>query len=190
MSSPAQTGPAQVAPAPPSRIQLSIVIGGYAAVLLLSALLLFWRHLQYVRYASEVDASGGMWAFGDWMLELFIAGLFMLPTLLLAYFLRQSERAYTRYSQTLIAIALTAPLSIGAMAIPAVAQNGSGFLGSLGWLSLGRVSTSPVFVAGLLCSWLLARFQRAKRLIMYGFLIEVSTYVLLLAAVLLPWARR
>ena len=185
---------ATISPAPAaatrlSRLQVGVVFLGYLAVLLLSAALVFWRHLQYVRYASEVDASGGMWAFGDWMLELFIAGLFLLPTLLLAFFIRNLENAYARYSQVLVGVALTAPLSITAFFIPAISQSGSGFLGSLGWLCLGRISASPVFLAGLVFSRLLARFKRSKRLITYGLLIEVGTYVLLLATVLVPWHR-
>lgn len=186
--SPAQTGMAQTPPAL-SGVQVGVVAGGYGAVLLVSGALLLMRHLQYVRYADTVDASGGMWAFGDWMLELFIAGLFLVPTLLLAFFLRKSEPGYIRYAQALVGIAFTAPLAIGSFFVPAIAQNGSGFLGGLGWLCLGRVSTGPVFVVGLVASRLLARFKRAKRLITYGLLIEVGTYVLLLGTVLLPWHR-
>jgi hypothetical protein len=184
ISSSAQTTPGQL-----SRVQLGVVLTGYASVLLLSAALVFWRHLQYVMHANDVDASGGMWAFGDLLLELFIAGLFLVPTLLLAFFVRKSETAYTRYSQALLGIASTAPICIGAMAIPAIGQNGSGFLGMLGWLCLGRVSASPVFLVGLFFSRLFARSKRAKRLIKYAFLIEVGTYVLLLAGVMLPWHK-
>jgi hypothetical protein len=168
-----------------SRVQLGVVAVGYVAVLLASALLLFWRHLQYMR-ASDVDASGGMWAFGDLLLELFIAGLFLIPTLLLAFFLRKSERAYTRYSQVLLGFAITAPLCIGTLFIPAVGQSDS----FLGWFCLGRISASPVFLVGLILSRLLARFRRAKRLIMYGILAEVGTYALILGAVLLPWPKK
>ena len=181
--------PTETAPASLSRVQLGIVAAGYAAVLLLSAALVFWRHLQYVMHANDVDASGGMWAFGDLMLEVFIAGLFLVPTLLLALFIRNSEAAFTRYSLALLIISVTAPISIGATVLPAIGQSGSGVLGMLGWFCLGRVSASPVVVAGLICSRLLARFKRAKRLIMYGLLAEVGTYVLLLATVLLPWHK-
>jgi hypothetical protein len=170
-------------------VQAGVVAGGYGSVLLLSAALLFMRHLQYVRYADTADASGGMWAFGDWMLELFIAGLFLVPTLVLAFFLRKCEPAYTRYAQALMGIALTAPVAIGSFFVPAIAQSGSGFLGGLGWLCLGRVSAAPVFVVGLVASLLLARFKRPKRLITYGLLIEVGTYVFLLGTILLPWHR-
>ena len=184
ISSSAQTTPRQL-----SRVQVGIVLSGYAAVLLLSATLVFWRHLQYVMHANDVDASGGMWAFGDLLLGLFIAGLFLVPTLLLAFFIRNSEPAFTRYSQAFLVFSVTAPISIGAMAVPAIGQSGSGVLGMLGWLSLGRVSASPVVVTGLVCSLLLARFKRAKRLIVYAVLIEVGTLVLMVASVAFPWHK-
>jgi hypothetical protein len=120
---------------------------------------------------------------------LFIAGLFLVPTLLLAFFIRNSEPAFTRYSQAFLVFSLTAPISIGAMAIPAIGQSGSGVLGMIGWLSLGRVSASPVVVAGLICSLLLARFKRATRLIVYAVLIEVGTLVLMVASVAFPWHK-
>lgn len=176
--------------APVSRVHLSVVAVGYVAVLLVSVGLVYMRHLQYIKHAPDVDASGGMWAFGDLMLELFIAGLFLIPTLLLAFFIRQSETAYTRYSRVLLGIAFTAPICIGAMAIPAIGRSGSGVLGMIGWFSLGRISASPVFLVGLVLSRLLARFKRAKRLIVYGLLVELGTYALLLAAVLVPWPRK
>jgi len=181
--------PARTVPAPLTRVQRNVVVVGYAAVLLASAALVFARHLQYVIHGNDVDASGGMWAFGDLLLELFIAGLLLVPTLLLAFFIRNSEPAFTRYSQTLLGIALTAPLCIAAFFVPAISQNGSGFLGGLGWFCLGRISASPVFLVGLIASRLLARFRRAKRLIVYGVLAEVGTYALLLAAVMVPWLR-
>jgi|SRR5579884_1804684 len=184
-----QAAPAQIGPAQITRIQVWVVMVGYAAAVLLSAALLLWRHLQYVMHANDVDASGGMWAFGDLLLELFIAGLFLIPTLLLAFFIRKSERAYTTYSQALLGIALTAPVCIGGFFIPAISQSGSGFLAMLGWFCLGRVSASPVFFVGLIASRLLARFRRTKRLINYGLLIEAGTYVVVLAAVLLPWHK-
>jgi hypothetical protein len=130
-----------------------------------------------------------MWAFGDLMLELFVAGLFLVPTLLLAFFIRKSEAAFTRYAQALLVVAFTAPVCITGFFVPAISQSDSGFLGMLGWFCLGRVSASPVFFMGLVCSRMLARFKRAKRLIMYGVLIEVGTFVLLLAGVMVPGHR-
>lgn len=172
-----------------SSVQRNVVAIGYLGVLLLSAALIYVRHLQYVIHRADADASSGMWAFGDWMLELFIVGLLLIPTLLLAFFIRKSEVAYTRYSRTLLGIAVTAPICIGLLAIPAVGQCNSGFLAWLGWLCLGRISVSPIFLVGLAVSRLLARFKRAKRLTTYGLLVELSTYALLLGAVLLPWPK-
>lgn len=186
ISSPAQTELAQIKPAQISRVQLSVVAAGYVVVLLVAVALVYARHLQYLIHRGDVDASGGMWAFGDLMLELFIAGLLLIPTLLLAFFIRNFEAAYTRYSQILLGVAVTAPMCIGTLFIPVVGQGNSFF----GWFCLGRISASPIFLLGLVFSWLLARFKRAKRLIMYGLLVELSTYALLLAAVLLPWPKR
>src|SRR6185437_2612864 len=185
-ASPVKTSSAQTKPAQMSPVQTGIVAMGYLAVLLVSASLLFARHLQYVNHRADVDASGGMWAFGDLLLELFVVGLFLIPTLLLAFFIRNSETAYIKYSQALLGIAVTAPICIGAFFVPAVGQGNSFF----GWFCEGRISASPVFLVGLVLSRLLARFKRAKRLIMYGLLIEVGTYILLLATVLLPWPAK
>jgi hypothetical protein len=189
ISSP-QTVPAQTAPGQLSRVQHTVVVGGYVAVLLVSAGLVCARYLQYVIHRADVDASSGMWAFGDLLLELFIAGLFLMPTLVLAFFIRKSETAYTKYSQILFYISVTAPICIGAFFIPTVAQASSGVGSIIGWFCEGRVSASPVLFVGLVVSRILARFKRAKRLINYGLLIEVGTYVLLVAAVTLPWHRR
>ncbi len=190
----AQTGLAQIETAQMSRVQLSrvqlsVVVAGYVGVFLAAAALIFARHLQYVKYATDVDASGGMWAFGDLLLGLFIAGLFLIPTLLLAFFIRKSEAASTKYAQILLGIAVTAPICIGAMSIPAIGQSSSGFLSWLGWFCMGRISASPIFLVGLICSRLLARFKRTKYLVMYGLLVELGTYALLLAAVLFPWHK-
>lgn len=173
-----------------SRTQLWVIAVGYAAALLVSAALVGWRYLQYVMHASDVDASSGMWAFGDLLLELFIAGMFLIPTLLLAYFIRNSEVASTRYAQILFAFALTTPICIGAFFVPVISQSSSGPFSWFGWFCEGRLSASPVFFVGLVLSRILARFKRAKRLINYALLIEVGTYVLIVAAVVLPWHRR
>lgn len=105
-----------------------------------------------------------MYAAGDWMLELFIVGMFLIPTFFLGLVIRKSETAYTRYSQALLGVSLTAPVSLGVLLIPAVNQ-GNTFLG---WFCMDRLFASPVVVVGLAVSRLLARFNRAKRLASYG----------------------
>ena len=92
----------------PRRVQLGVVAAGYVAVLLVSAVLVHARHMLYVNHPADVAAAGGMYAAGDWMLELFIGGLFLIPTFLLVLVIRKSETAYTRYSQALLGVSLTA----------------------------------------------------------------------------------
>jgi len=90
----------------PRRVQLGVVAAGYIAVLLVSAVLVYARHMLYVNHPADVAAAGGMYAAGDWMLELFIGGLFLIPTFLRVLVIRKSETASTRYSQVLLASAL------------------------------------------------------------------------------------
>ena len=167
-----------------SRLQFAIVVAGYAAVLLVSAVLVYARHIQALNHPA--DASGGMWAFGDWMLALFIVGLLMIPTFLLALFTRKSETAYTRYSQALVGVSLTAPISVGMFFIPAVSQGSS----LLGWFCMYRVLVSPLVVVGLAVSRLMARFGRAKRLVSYSLLVEIATLALMMVLLFSGGAHR
>jgi hypothetical protein len=159
----------------PWRVQLGAVAAGYAMVFLVGAALIFERHLQYVNNPADAASYGAMYAFGDLILGLFIGGLFLIPTLLLVLVIRKSEPAYTRYSQILLGLSLTAPICMGVSLIPAVNQGNS----FLGWFCMGRLFASPIIIAGLAGSRLLARFARAKRMTSYALLIEVGTIVLL-----------
>ena len=162
------------------RTPLGAVAAGYAVVLLVAAVLVFGRYLQYVYHPDDAQTSGGMFAFGDLILGLFIGGLFLLPTLGLVLVIRKSETAYTRYSQILLGLSLTAPICLGILLIPAVNQGNS----FLGWFCMGRVFASPIVIAGLAVSRFLARFDRAKRLTLYALLVELGTIVLLVASFL------
>jgi len=166
----------------PLRAQLGLVVAGYAVVLVGAALMIYARHLLYVNHAADAAAAGGMYAFGDWMLEIIIGLMLLVPTLVLALVVRKSENLYTGYSRVMLALSLTAPLSLGIISIPAVSQ-GSGVLG---WICLDRLLCSPVVIVGLVFSRLLARFDRAKRLTLYALLIEAFTLVFMVAQFLLP----
>jgi hypothetical protein len=161
----------------PWRVQLGVVAVGYVAVILVAAVLVYVRYMQYVNHPDDVMSSGSMYAFGDWMLELFIGGLFLIPTFLLVLVIRKSETAYTSYSQTLLGLSLTAPICLGVFLIPAVNQ-GTTFLG---WFCVYRLFASPLVVVGLAVSRLFARFSHAKRLTSYALLFEVGTLVSLVA---------
>ena len=165
----------------PWRLQLGVVAVGYAAVLLVAAVLVYARHMQYVNHPDDVMSSGGMYAGGDLMLELFIGGLFLIPTFLLVLVIRKSETAYTRYSQTLLGLSLTAPICAGVFLIPAVNQGNTW----LGWFCMYRLFASPFVVVGLAVSRFLARFGRTKRLTSYALLFEVGTFILVVTLFLL-----
>lgn len=148
--------------------QLGLVALGYAAMLVIAAALLYGRHLQELKYPAE--ASGGMWAAGDAFLYVFIACLFMIPTMFLIWITSKFEAFYTGYSKFLLGLSLSAPVCLGVFIIGEnhVAQG-------LGDLSLFRLLGSPFILVGIGISRLVARFDRAKRLVSYALLIEGLT---------------
>ena len=154
------------------RTKLGVVVACYAAVVLLSAGLLFMRHIQEARNAAEVSAASGMWAGGDLILDLFIIALFALPTFLLMLVLRKSEEGYTIYAKALLVLSLTAPVcALGS--ITSLTHWGDGFL----WPVFYRFLTSPMIIVGLMLSWFFAPFRRARRLILYALGIEGGTFI-------------
>ena len=165
----------------PWRTPLGAVAAGYVTVVLIAAALLLGRHIQYVTHAADANTYGAMFAFGDLLLGLFIGGLFLIPTFFLVLVIRKSETAYTRYSRILLGLSLTAPMSLGVLAIPAM-REGDSFLA---WFSMDRLMASPIVIAGLVVSRLLTQFGRAKRLISYALLIELGTIALLIALIVL-----
>ena len=161
----------------PLRTQLGLVAAGYAVVLATAAILVFMRYLLYVNHPQDVAAAGGMYAAGDWMLEIFIGCMLLVPTFVLALVIRNSENLYAGYSKVMLGLSLTAPISLGIISIPAVSQGTM----LLGWICMDRLLCSPIVIVGLAVSRLLARFDRAKRLTLYALLIEVLTLVLTVA---------
>ena len=155
------------------RAGIALVIAGYLGVLVVAAVLIAHRYLAERR--NPADFSGGMAAGGDWFLELFLVGLLLIPTCLLALLIRNSEAAYTRFARVLLGFGLTAPVGLGLMAIPAVGQTNS----LLGSFCLYRIFGFPMTAVGLAGSCVLAKFKRPRRLILYSLLIEIATIVLL-----------
>lgn len=164
----------------PLRVQLTLVAAAYAAVLATATALVYERYMQYVNHPKDVAASSGMYAAGDWILEIFIGCMLLVPTFVLVLVIRKSENLYTRYSKILLGLSLTAPICLGVFSIPAVNQGTM----VLGEICLERLFGSPLVVVGLGFSRLLARFDRAKRLIFYALLIEVLTLVFMVALLL------
>ena len=161
----------------PLRAQLGLVAASYAVVLATAALLVYERHLQYVNHPDDVAAAGGMYAAGDWMLEIFIGCMLLVPTFVLLLVIRKSENLYTGYSRILLGLSLTAPICLGVLRIPAVNQGTM----VLGEICMDRLLCSPIVIVGLVVSRLLARFDRAKRLTSYALMIEILTLVFMAA---------
>lgn len=165
--------------ATPSRVQLSLVAASYAAVVAVSAALVFARYLQYVRNPQDVAAYGGMYAGGDLALEVFICFLFLFPTAALVFVIRKSELWYTRYAKALLGLSVTAPLSVVFVITPVLNQWywGDAFI--------FRLFAVPIVVVVLFVSLLLTRFQRARRLISYALAVEGATLVVMVGGVFL-----
>jgi hypothetical protein len=161
------------------RLQLRLVAASYAAVGVVSALLIYGRYLQYVRNPQDVAASSGMYAGGDLMLEIFICFLFLGPTVALVFVIRKSESCYTAYAKVLLGLSLTAPISVGLLIIPVLNQ------WYWGDAIVFRLFAIPIVVVVLIFSRWLTRFARARRLIFYALLIEGLTFGVILASLFL-----
>lgn len=161
-------------------MQLGLVALGYAAVSAAAAALLFFRHLQELKYPAE--ASSGMWAAGDAMLYIFIACLFMMPTALLIWVTARFEAFYTAYSKSLLGLSLSAPVCLSVFFL------GENHVGeSLASLCLFRLMLLPFVLVGMGISRMAARFDRAKRFASYALLIEGLTLAIAVVLVIHAW---
>jgi hypothetical protein len=164
------------------RAQLGFIALGYAAVLVVAAVLLYSRHLQELRDPADVVASGGMYAGGDALMEIFIACLFMIPTVFLVCVIARFEAFYEAYSQLLLGLSLSAPICLSVLAL-----GEHYFAQSVSILCLFRLFWSPFILLGIGVSRLAARFYRAKRLVSYALLIEGLTLAIAVALVIHAW---
>jgi hypothetical protein len=123
-----------------------------------------------VNHPAEVAAAGGMYAAGDAILDFFIACLFLVPTIFLVRVIARFEALYTKYSQLLLGLSLSAPvcLSLFCFGEQNVAQSILSFC-------LYRLVCSPFILVGIGVSRWVARFDRAKKLSSYALLIEGLT---------------
>jgi hypothetical protein len=111
-----------------------------------------------------------MSAFGDAILYIFIVCLFMIPTVFLVWFMARFEALYTTYSRLLLGLSLSAPLCLSLLYFGEdhVGETLSGFC-------LFRLLGAPFILFGIGVSRWVARFNRAKKLTSYAFLVEGVT---------------
>jgi len=159
----------------PWRTQVGLVAACYGAVLAFAAVVVTGRYLLERRNPN--DFNGGMGAAGDWMLELFLCGLLLLPTFLLAFISRKREQTYTSLAKVLFGFSLLAPVSLGLTLIPAIGQHDT-ILGTLCGL---RLFGAPMVIVGLIGCRLLAPFRLAKRLLSWAVAIETATIATMVA---------
>ena len=123
-----------------------------------------------------------MWAFGDALLYIFIAGLFMVPTGFLIWATAQFEAYYKGYSIFLLGLSLSSPVCL------IVLFRGENHVGQgLINLCFCRLMLSPFILVGMGISRLAARFDRARRLVTYALLIEGLTLIIAVALVIRAW---
>lgn len=167
-----------------SQLQLRLVAASYAAVVGVSALLIYQRYLLYVRNPQDVAAAGGMYAGGDLLLEIIICILFLAPTAGLVFVIRKSESAYTTYAKVLLGLSLTSPMSAVLLIIPVLNQ------WYWGDACIFRLFVIPIVIVVLIFSRWLTRFARARRLISYALLIEGLTFIAIIASLFMLSSSR
>jgi len=123
-----------------------------------------------------------MWAAGDAFLYIFIACLFMVPTVFLIWITARFEAFYTAYSKFLLGFSLSAPVCLGVLYL---GENRVGE--SIFTLCSYRLMWLPFILVGMGISRLVARFDRAKRFASYALLIEGLTLVIAVALLIHAW---
>lgn len=154
------------------RLQLELIGAGYAAVLMYAVFAFYQRYLYSLR--EPIESSGGMAAFGDEILTLFIFGLVLVPTFFLLRLMAQVDTIYAFYSKVLLGVSLTAPIAVALLVLfhrSLVVQN----------VCVMRLWRSPCVFVALAMSRLLGRRNPKKRLITWALLIEGGTLIVALA---------
>ena len=158
------------------RLHPGFIAAGYAAVCLVATILLYNQHVQHVRELHE-EISSGIPQFhpqNNWLLGILIGGMFLLPTFPLVWVIRESETAYTTYARVLLVLSITEPACVLLIILMVISALPSDFIVNL---CLYRFLASPAVIVGLLVSRFVARFSRAKRLILYALCIEAAVFV-------------
>ena len=153
-----------------TKSQLAMIGTGYVVVVAFAAAALYERRLIEAAHPADVQAAGGMYAAGDMMLGIFIAFLLMVPTMFLVRLVSKFETPAGAYSKILLAIGLSAPVALGILAlgearVPHV----------LDAACLLRLLWSPLVLALMVFSRIVAKFQLAKRLTSYALVSEGAT---------------
>jgi hypothetical protein len=166
--------------------RLALVTAGYLAALVLAVVAVAAHSL--LTDSTDPQASGGMSAFGDAVLFVFVFGLAaLLPTAAALLFLRRAQGFWTFLSVGALLVAATAVVALVLYSVgkQAAAPDGS----ALEWwagLSVLRLLLTPVLSAAFLLCLLLAPDQRSRRKLFVAMAAEGSAG----AIVILYWIAR
>lgn len=153
--------------------KIGVVLGGYAAALFAASAVVEYRQMQ--TSAAENQASGGMYAFGDFLSFVATFGVVALvPTGLALYFLRPHAKFWTVLSIICLAIAATGPVAaIVVAAIPALQLQAPVWqiAVALGFL---RLAGAPLLAIGFFACAAFAPTRRSRRALLLAAGIECA----------------
>lgn len=161
-------------------VRLGVVLAGYVAAVLAACAAVDFRQLH--TQGEHVQASAGMYAFGDALLFLAVFGIAALfPTGLALHFLRSFRSFWTALSITALVLAATGLLAALVYTL-ASSQPLPGSLWAI-WASLAvlRMLAAPLLASVFLLSGLIAptRASRWALLVTGGIEGAVGTYAVL-----------
>ncbi len=138
--------------------------------------MIYSRYLQYQKDPADAVASGGMYAFGDMILGFAIFLLFLIPTAVLLFMLRNDERFLDLYTRILLIVSLTAPLSLAIIGVDSLLK--TEFLSGP---TVTRLFLFPCVLIVMILSLLIAKPKAAKKLLLWGVMTELCTSMLAVA---------
>jgi hypothetical protein len=154
-----------------------------------AALVGAWELVQ-LRYrwedAAVVQASSGMYAFGDSVLLLALMGVLSLPAIWLLFrALRDLDGFWQLVSWSGLSWAALAPASVAVRAVAAAAR-GSASLGLADAFAVVRLLASPASIPGLALAWWACRHPASRRRLRWAVALDVAG--LAAFAVWMAWA--
>jgi len=152
-------------------------MAGYAAVAVYAATMYFTRYLAALR--DPAYSSGGMWAFGDLMLDVFVFILLLVPTFFLLCYVAESDQAFAKYSKLALGVSLTAPLCALVLGLWQGIWHNMPI-----WLQnplFTRLFWSMAVLIVLAMSRIVGRRKASKKLLNYAMAVEGVTLVVIVA---------
>jgi len=169
-------------------LKVGIVAGGYVAAFLLASLVVALR--VAAEDPADVQASGGMYAFGDAMLFATVFGVAALvPTGAALFFLRTCRPVWAILSVAGLAVALT---GVAAAILFLAARHAVASPVSM-WVALcvPRMLLSPPLALGFILCAVIARFRGARLVLLAAAALEASVCVCGAAVWFIPmWLHR